>query len=167
MKFIFTLILLLPLNLLAESYAAGSPKEPWPDLEYQQIEADSAWDSILMWFPNRFLDFIDMFKADVGIGTSLGAVVRFTPYAQAGFRSVPFSLRAGNLGRRSPIMIESCSEAGLSPDFKESNDRRLCSAEIGIGVDLLIPGAYVAICPDEMLDFALGIFLIDYKGDDR
>jgi hypothetical protein len=42
----------------------------------------------------------------------------------------------------------------------------VCEAEIGLGLDVLLVGAYGGVCLDEVADFVGGIFLIDFKGDD-
>ena len=64
------------------------------------------------------------------------------------------------------MLVETSNEIGVSPGFKQSADRDVCSAEIGLGGDLLIVGAYGGICLDELADFVGGLFLIDFKDDD-
>lgn len=145
-----------------------SPKEAWGDLNAIQInEGTPWWADLLLYIPNRVLDLIDVFRVDVGVGASVGAVVRVTEYAQFGYRQMaPVSLRVGDFGRQFPVLVESSNEFGLSPAFKQSADREVCKAELGLGGDLLIVGAYGGICLDELADFIGGIFLIDFKGDD-
>lgn len=145
-----------------------SPKEAWKDLNSLPIDEASSWVSdILLYIPNRLLDLLDVFRVDVGVGASVGAVVRVTQYAQVGYRQmVPVSLRVGDFGRHFPALVESSNELGVSPAFKQSADRQVCPAEIGLGGDLLIAGAYGGICLDELADFFGGIFMIDFKGDD-
>lgn len=145
-----------------------SPKEAWGDLSAVQInEGTPWWADVLLYIPNRILDLIDVFRVDVGVGASVGAVVRVTEYAQLGYRQMaPVSLRVGDFGRQFPVLVESSNEFGVSPAFKQSADREVCKAEIGLGGDLLIVGAYGGICLDELADFIGGIFFIDFKGDD-
>ena len=146
-----------------------SPNEPWGDIS--QIPDDSNepgfFRSVLLYFPNRILDLIDIFKADVGVGPSLGAVVRITKYGQAGARTfAPGSVRMGLLGRRVPVMLESSDEIGIGPSYSKSKVRKICWDEVGAGADVLVAGAYLGVCPDEFIDFLGGIFLLDYKDDD-
>ena len=145
-----------------------SPKEAWGDLGAIQVtDGTPWWSEALLYIPNRILDLIDVFRVDVGVGASVGAVVRVTEYAQAGYRQMlPVSLRVGDFGRQFPALVETSNEMGVSPLFKQSADREVCKAEIGLGADALIVGAYGGICLDEVADFIGGLFLIDFKGDD-
>lgn len=145
-----------------------SPKEPWGALGPTQVnEGTPWWSEVLLYIPNRVMDLIDVFRVDVGVGSSIGGVVRVTKYAQAGYRQMaPVSLRVGDFGRQFPALVETSNEMGISPAFKQSADREVCKAEIGLGADVLLVGAYGGICLDEVADFIGGIFLIDFKGDD-
>ena len=166
-----------PPPALADEYGAQpgyqdlvptSPKEAWRDLEAVEVnEGTPWWAEVLLYIPNRLLDIIDIFRVDVGVGASIGGVVRVTEYAQLGYRQMmPVSLRVGDFGRQFPVMVESSNEIGISPAFKQSADRDVCEAEIGLGLDVLLLGAYGGVCLDEVADFVGGIFLIDFKGDD-
>jgi hypothetical protein len=145
-----------------------SPKEAWRDLEAVEVNDGTPWwAEVLLYIPNRILDIIDIFRVDVGVGASVGGVVRVTEYAQLGYRQMmPVSLRVGDFGRQFPVVVESSNEIGVSPAFKQSADRDICEAEIGLGLDVLLVGAYGGVCLDEVADFVGGIFLIDFKGDD-
>lgn len=145
-----------------------SPKEAWRDLETVQVNDGTPWwADVLLYIPNRVLDLIDIFRVDVGVGASVGGVVRVTKYVQGGYRQMlPVSLRVGDFGRQFPVMVESANEIGISPVFKQSADRDVCEAELGLGLDVLLLGGYGGLCLDEVADFVGGIFLIDFKGDD-
>jgi hypothetical protein len=145
-----------------------SPKEAWRDLEAVEVnEGTPWWAEVLLYIPNRVRDLIDVFRVDVGVGASVGGVIRVTEYAQAGYRQMmPVSLRVGDFGRQFPIVVESSNEIGVSPAFKQSADRDICEAEVGLGLDVLLVGGYGGICLDELADFIGGIFLVDFKGDD-
>jgi hypothetical protein len=145
-----------------------SPKEAWRDLEAVEVnEGTPWWAEVLLYIPNRVLDLIDVFRVDVGVGASVGGVVRVTEYVQAGYRQMlPVSLRVGDFGRQFPVVVESSNEIGISPAFKQSADRDVCEAEIGLGLDILLVGGYGGVCMDELADFIGGIFLIDFKNDD-
>lgn len=145
-----------------------SPKEPWDDLVLSSTDEETPWwRDVLLYVPNRILDLIDVFRVDVGVGASVGGVVRVTKYVQGGYRQMaPVSVRIGDFGRTFPVMVESSSEIGISPAFKQSADREVCEAELGLGLDALIVGGYGGVCLDELADFIGGIFLIDFKDDD-
>jgi hypothetical protein len=149
-------------------FVPTSPKEAWRDLESVQINDGTPWWTELIYYiPNRVLDLIDVFRFDLGIGGSLGGVIRVTKYAQVGYRQmIPASFRVGDFGRDFPVLIESSNELGLSPAFKQSADRDVGSAELGLGADLVLVGAYGGIRLDELVDLLGGIFLIDIKDDD-
>ncbi len=171
--FLFS-FLFLSLFLINFSYATSensieaSPIRPWSDFkEGSQKEESSTFVKILLWPVNRVLDLIDMFKFDVGIGPSLGAVVRVTKFGQVGYRQmIPASLRVGNFGRTSPIQLEYGAEIGAGPLFAESSVRNTCPGEVGAGADLFLFGVYGGICLEEVLDFASGLFFIDLMDDD-
>lgn len=144
-----------------------SPKAPWGEFQVIEEQEPSVARKVLLWLPNRLLDIWDIFRIDVGAGPSLGGVIRVSKYLQAGVRTMkPISLRVGDLGRQAPIIIERSNEIGIGPAFLASKERLICPAEIGLGVDLFIVGAYGGICLDEVFDFAIGIFTLDPKRDD-
>jgi len=145
-----------------------SPKEGWSNLEpIEKGEGSPIWSQVLLWLPNRVLDLIDVFRVDVGVGPSFGAVVRVTKYGEIGYRQMaPASLRVGDFGRQMPFLIESSNEFGVGPAYVNSSDRKICPGEIGLGADLLVAGAYGGVCVDEFADFLAGIFFIDLKDDD-
>lgn len=151
----------------AENALQASPNQPWGDVEKIPDDPEVPWwEQTLLWVPNRLLDLVDLVHVDVGAGPTFGAVARVTKYGQAGFRTVaPFSVRVGSFGREVPVKVESASEFGVGPAFKQSPDRKVCTSELGLGLDLVV-GAYVGICFDELVDFAGGIFFLDPKGDD-
>ena len=122
---------------------------------------------VLLYIPDRIMDLFDIFRLDIGIGPSLGGVVRVTKYAQAGYRQMlPFSLRAGLAGRHSPVFIESSNEFGAGPAFVSSSDRHVERAEVGLGVDLLVAGVYFGIDFGAVPDFFAGFVGFDPSKDD-
>ena len=122
---------------------------------------------ILLYLPNRFLDLIDIFRVDVGIGPAAGGVVRITKYGQAGYRTfAPLSVRAGLMGRQPPLMVEESPEYGVGPSYVESKDREVGSMEVGAGVDLFVAGGYIGVDFYQIPDFFLGFFGVDYADDD-
>ena len=123
--------------------------------------------SVLLYLPNRIIDFVDIFKVDVGAGPATGVVVRLTKWGQVGYRTMaPASLRVGIRGREIPVFIERSSELGVGPAFLQSHDREVTTLEIGAGADLFLAGAYVGVSIDEFFDFLGGWVGIDFKNDD-
>ncbi|MGI6680671.1 MAG: hypothetical protein ACOX3T_04225 [Bdellovibrionota bacterium] len=152
----------------SENKVEVSPKRPWSDIsEPKKKESPSIFKQVLLWPINRVLDLIDIFKFDIGVGPSVGAVVRITKYGQFGYREmIPASLRFGNFGRDVPVKLEIGEEIGAGPFFSESQSRNTCPGELGAGVDLLLFGVYAGVCTEEILDFGTGLFFIDLLGDD-
>ncbi len=160
---------LLAFSAVADDSAAVSPKPGWGDFEvFEEREPPpSTLRTVLLWIPNRFLDFIDLFRFDVGVGPSYGAAIRVSKYIQTGYREMnPMSLRIGNFGRKAPYLLERSNEFGAPFFYLPSKDRKVCPGEIGAGADLFIAGAYAGICVEEVVDFIGGLFFVDLKGDD-
>ena len=147
-----------------------SPKKGWGDFAVTEEEApssDNPWRTALLWLPNRIVDFVDIFRVDVGVGPAVGGVVRVTRYGQAGIRMFkPAMVRVGDFGRQEPYMIERSNEFGVGPAYVKSKDRTVCDAEVGLGLDVFLVGGYGGICFDEVVDFIGGVFTADPKKDD-
>ncbi|MDZ4784772.1 MAG: hypothetical protein SGJ02_01720 [bacterium] len=132
----------------------------------KEEQEEGSLSRVLWWLPNRVLDLIDIFHVDVGAGPTLGGVIRVTKYGQAGIRIIsPLSLRVGLFGRRVPVLLESSSEIGIGPAFKQSKDRKICSGEVGLSLDAFL-GVSAGICFDEVADFIVGLAGFDLKNDD-
>ena len=148
-----------------------SPKNPWGEFAIDMNEPKPGrqpwWAQVLLWVPNRVMDFIDIFRADVGVGPSFGGVLRVTKHGQVGYRSMsPLSVRVGTFGRHVPFLVENSNEFGIGPGYISSDDRKVCAGEIGLGGDLFLFGAYGGVCIEEVFDFAAGLFFLDVLGDD-
>ena len=113
--------------------------------------------SVLLFIPNRILDILDILRFDIGVGPSVGGVVRITPYGQAGVRFLmPVSIRAGLRGRRLPVFLEHANEMGIGPAFLSSEAREPSILEVGAGVDLFVAGVYAGISFDSIWDALAG-----------
>ena len=147
--------------------APASPKKPWGDFTIVEEEKGGYpwWAHVLLWVPNRALDFFDIFRVDVGLGNSYGGVIRLTKYAQAGYRKAPHSVRIGLLGRQAPFMVEEGKEYGIGPGYTDRINRKICPGEFAIGIDAFA-AAHAGLCLDEAVDFLAGIFFLDVKNDD-
>jgi hypothetical protein len=150
---------------LGDEYSEHS-KNHSKNKEYKKNER-SFLVSTLLFIPNRVLDLVDIIRFDVGVGPALGAVVRVTPYGQAGVRFVmPVSLRAGLRGRKMPVFIDHTNEMGVGPLFLGSKDREPTPLEVGVGGDLLLVGAYAGVSIDSIFDFLGGFVGLDISDDD-
>lgn len=167
---IATALIVAPAAVLGQQpeQVAVSPKEPWEDFEIVEEEVGLPWwKDVLLWFPNRIMDLVDVFRVDVGAGTSAGAVLRLSKYGQVGYRQISSkSVRIGDFGRHMPYLIERTSEGGVGPFYENSKERRVCTGEVGLGIDFFVAGAYAGICVEELADFVAGLFFIDLRGDD-
>lgn len=165
-KYLILLIFLLPAISLAAP--SESPYRPWPSDMFEKLGLiEKNKKSKRNWFQRRAYDFIDTFRLDAGIGLAAGFEVSPTEYLQLGYRKFnPASFRIGNFGRRKPYMKERKNQKGFSLHYEESPERIPCDLELGVGVDLIIPGAYASVCPVEILDFFFGIFGYDMLEDD-
>lgn len=133
-----------------------------PELDRKQVLR-----FVLLYIPNRLLDFWDIFRLDVGLGASYGGSLKLSSFLQFAYRKVePFSLRLGPRGRELPGFFEERDEIGIGSDVRSDPQRRTGDFELGAGVDLLVLGLYGGVCLDETLDFVLGIFGVDVLEDD-
>ncbi len=130
---------------------------------------------VVVYLPNRVLDFFDMFRFRVRVGPGLALGVRATEWADAyagiymsGYLGIP-----GPRNRKMPKMpfgIESktgveVSKADLStslwlfdPDYGKT--------EFGFDAHLLLVGGAVGFDPGEFIDFLGGFVLVDPRRDD-
>jgi|GEM_PF-2068682 len=145
-----------------------SPKDGWGDLVVVEEEKEPLplYAEILLWPVNRILDLVDVVRVDVGAGASYGGVMRVTRQGSVGYRKVePGSLRIGAFGRQSPFLLETENEFGVGQSYQFSEDREVCQAEFGIGLDIFL-GGYIGICPEGIVDFFAGLVFLDPDDDD-
>jgi hypothetical protein len=79
---------------------------------------------------------------------------------------MPVSVRGGLFGREVPVLVESSNEFGVGPLYVNSADRKVCTGELGLGLDIFLIGGYGGICVEEVADFVAGIFFLDLRDDD-
>lgn len=121
----------------------------------------------LLYLPNRFMDLVDVFKLDAGVGIGYGAILRPSKKLQVGYREMnPGMLRIGLMGRRLPVLVEKRTESGFSSDYGPNQGRKVSTGELGLGVDLGFIGVYGGVGLDSTLDFLLGIVGVDFEDDD-
>ena len=148
-----------------------------PHNQQQQEEArpeHSVAHKVLLYIPNRVVDFVDIFRLRVRVGPGVAVGARATKYVQAYFGSYG-ALYAGLPGARrrvmprSPIGLETNTgitvsvldatiDGGFGPEYSPT--------EIGAGVHLAVVGVDVGIDPWEIVDFVAGIFTLGVRDDD-
>ena len=162
-----SLLIVFPCAAQTES-APVSPKRAWGEFEVVEEEGEaSPFRQTILWIPNRILDFIDIFRIDLGIGASIGGAVRLTEHANLSHRRMhPASLRVGGFGRDWPFLWEDVDDVSFGENKHISEKRTICPGEFGASIELGIVGGYSGICLDELFDFLGGIFLFDFKEDD-
>jgi hypothetical protein len=146
---------------------AVSPKTPWGNFDLV-VEEEPHWSrTALLWLPNRVLDFIDIFRGDIGVGNSWGAAVKATEFVQLGYRKMnPNSYRLGMFGRMEPFITEKGYEGGVSTYYHLTEGRPNCPTELGASLDILFVGAHLGVCSEEVWDFIAGLATFDSSEDD-
>jgi len=119
-----------------------------------------------LYYPvNRFLDFVDIFRVNVGFGCGFGVNVRLTELAEIGFSQYE-TTRFGLKGRIFPVYQENIDEAGFALFGYVNGCLQRDPTEVGFDLHLGIIGVEAAISLAEVADFFAGIILIDPQCDD-
>jgi len=130
----------------------------------------------LVYLPNRLFDLQDMVRARVRVGPGTTASVRATKLVNASVGS-HITVFAGLPGPRNkpsvnlPIGLDNytgieASVVNLSNNNNAPFSPTYGTTEFGAGFQALLFGLDIGVDPLEIVDFALGILLIDIKGDD-
>lgn len=137
----------------------------------EKEEEESLTISIIKYPVNRVLDFIDIFRLNIGVGPGIGLNIRPTKFAQVGIENY-VSARAG-LGKNGSLIFKRYglayleSEAftmGVGPLYTGGKQRGY--TEVGATAHLAIIGAEAALDLSEIADFFLGFATVDLKDDD-
>ena len=158
------------------------------------VKAD-AGDTLLLYIPNRIVDFADMFSLTLGFGPAIGAEVQATKYLGMGGEVGPTVQMIKGINRQYGFAQQSGWDASFLMISAEQRER---SESIGsvkdyyyfsTGVPTMekstydfhkgardfwaVGGELAALVevqgyvhPVEIADFFLGLFFIDIKGDD-
>jgi hypothetical protein len=131
----------------------------------------SLGERLLLYIPNRLLDLLDVLHLGYGLGPGLGAELRFTRHGRLG------AVAGGDVGLAwlgrwtSPLECAAYARASLgSQDVVAQSSIgerwRYPRWDIGFSVFALVEARYIAIAPDEIVDFLVGFSTYDTKGDD-
>ncbi len=195
MKNFITILLALVLPFFASSCSSSSDIEPPPpaqgsvsspevktqpktesvkEADEDRSEGHSLGHKLIMYLPNRLLDFVDIARLRLRVGPGAAAGVRATKVAQA-YVGTYVSVFAGLPGprmRRIPklpaglesyngidlSLLEASTGGGIGPDYSPT--------EFGASAQLLLFGFDFGIDPVEILDALSGFVLIDLRDDD-
>jgi hypothetical protein len=154
-----------------------------------------AGDTVLLYIPNRLVDFADMFSITLGFGPAIGAEVQLTKYCSLGGEVGPTAQMIKGINRQYGFAVQSGWDVGFLMISAENRDREKSIGSVknyyyySTGVPSIekvpydfhegakdfwsIGGKVVAlfevdaeIHPIEVADFLLGLVFIDLKGDD-
>lgn len=120
---------------------------------------------VILYLPNRVVDFVDIWRFNVGVGLGLGINLRPTKGLQAGLAAYD-SVRIGVRGRRFPLWHEWSLEGGFDGMYEELGETERGFYEFGGTIHLGLIGLDAAIDIEEILDFGYGVFLSDPAADD-
>jgi hypothetical protein len=129
---------------------------------------------VLLYFPDRLLDVIDIVRLRARVGPGVAAGVRATTAVDL-YMGTYVSVYAGLPGPRmrrmpkSPVGLESyngvevsvanaTASGGIGPGYSPT--------EFGVSLHPLILGFDIGLDPYEALDFAAGLFMVDLRHDD-
>lgn len=161
------------LALLVVLLAAGCRISPTEADAFVSPRAGFAGGSIgskiLLYLPNRVVDLLDIVHIGYGIGPGLGFELHFTRYGRLG-GMLGLDLGIAWLGRRT-LPFQGAGyirgSAGLDETDLRSGERwRTPMWDIGATIHGIVEISYLAIAPDEILDFLAGWVLYDTKADD-
>lgn len=154
-----------------------------------------AGDTILLYIPNRIVDFADMFSITLGFGPVIGAKAQVTEYLSVGGEVGPTAQMIKGINRQYGFAKDNGWDVGFLMISAENRDREGAIGSVknyyyySTGVpsmekipfdfhqgskDFWAVGAKLAalfelqlyVHPVEIADFALGWVFIDIKGDD-
>jgi hypothetical protein len=165
-------LLLMPGLALADPPANEDPRG---DQVIKSARTDrSVGEVILYYLPNRIFDILDVVRLRVRLGPGLAARVRATEGVDVGvgsYTSVYFGLPGPRQQVELPQIVgkESYTGIELGPgdaSVRNDVDPNYADTEFGVSVQAALIGIDVGIDPFEVLDFLVGIPLIDFRADD-
>jgi len=120
---------------------------------------------VLLYLPNRFMDFLDIFRANMGVGPGWGANFRATEYFTAGASDYD-TIRFGMRGRQMPRYEEMVREAAFGLFGYQTGYFDREPFEVAATAHAACLGFELGFDLDEAGDFILGFGCMDYKEDD-
>jgi hypothetical protein len=161
-----TAIILTPLPSMAGGELPSRPSAPAACAPKAPCAAPCDWLHVILYYvPNRVLDFVDIFRVNVGVGCGWGINVRLTELLEAGVGQYE-TTRFGMKGRVLPVYEENINEGGIAILGYVNGCLQRDPTEIGADLHIAVIGAQAAVSLAEAADFITGIVLIDLQDDD-
>lgn len=166
-QFTLTPLLILTFVLLLGSAAPARASEYRLKRDTDEGSKPDIFKQIVLYLPNRVIDFVDIWRLNAGVGLGFGLNIRPTKGLQAGV-CVYDSVRVGLRGRRFPIWHEWACEWGFSAMYYEHPQSEVERGfyEFGGTIHLGLIGLDAAFDIEEVLDFGSGFILYDPADDD-
>ena len=127
--------------------------------------------SIVCYIPNRVFDLMDIFRVRARVGPGISAGVRVTKPVSAylGLHDSIFVGLPGPRGKKAipwPVGIDRRAGAQASLADATAGAPYYDPLEVGLEVQVLLPGVNIGIGVFEIFDFLAGLVFIDLSDDD-
>ena len=134
--------------------------------EVKQLEGMSnGAKAALLYLPNRLMDFVDIFRLNVGVGEGWGANLRATNFLTAGVSDYD-TIRFGMRGREMPRYEEAVDEECIGLFGLQIGKFDRDPYELAFTGHVAYAGLEAGLDLDEIVDFLLGLACVDYREDD-
>lgn len=142
-------------------------------VEDADFASDPWLEEVALYLPNRLIDLLDVVHIGYATGYGLGLELHPTRHARIG-ATASISAGVAWLSRHTnpfeaAVYARTVLGEDQSPPFEDHADKilwRFPRWDVGLLVVPAIYHVYVAIAPDEIVDFLLGFSTYDAKGDD-
>ena len=131
--------------------------------------------TLLLYIPNRIFDVLDIVRLRVRVGPGLALGFRVTKYTDiflGSYASVYLGLPGPRQFPHVPWLLGTESRSGLAAGLADStvtsyeSNPGYSDTEIGAGAQVVLAGAEVGVDAAEVFDLVLGLFTVDFRGDD-
>lgn len=163
-------------GVAATAPAATATKQAGaPTAQLPQATRHGFGHTLLYYIPNRIFDVFDIVRARVrvGPGFALGfRVTKLTDIFLGSYVSAYLGMPGPRQSPHVPWLFGTESRSGLAAGLADStvtsyeSNPRYSDTEIGAGAQIVLAGAEVGVDAAEVFDLALGLFTIDFRGDD-
>lgn len=120
---------------------------------------------VLLYVPNRIVDLLDVVHAGIGLGLGIGPDVRVTSYGQLALQAgVGVGLQWDDRAH-SPGIANASATAALGP-FRTGAGAGSAASIGQWEVGASAAGLKFAVDLEEVVDFVLGWFFVDFRRDD-
>ncbi len=130
---------------------------------------------LLLYIPNRIFDVLDIVRLRVRLGPGLALGFRVTKYTDiflGSYASAYLGLPGPRQFPHVPWLFGTETRSGLAAGLADAtvtsyeSNPGYSDTEVGLGAQLVLVGAEVGVDAAEVFDLALGLLMIDFRGDD-